>query len=144
MRINAELIDVENKINLAHYDLLDFWVPETIDKKEVYGVYPKTDNQEDDKPYSYILEYSNNLNQSIRISFSKDNKPVRDYYFDDNGSKISNINGVELKIYKYEEIYMTEFRYKNINYDIETSNIKVEELSLLLQSIIKPLQKGFT
>ena len=60
---------------------------------------------------------------------------MRDYYFKD--GKASKINGLELIVYQYENLYMTNFKYKNLNIDIETSNITEEELLALLQSIIK-------
>ena len=40
-------------------------------------------------------------------------------------------------IYGYQGIYITEFSYKNINYEIETKNITLEELEDLLVDIIK-------
>ena len=50
---------------------------------------------------------------------------------------MSNINNLELKIFKYNELYFTKFNYKGINFDIETSNITEQELTDLLVSIIK-------
>lgn len=44
---------------------------------------------------------------------------------------------MELKIFKYNELYFTEFKYKDINFDIETTNITEQELTDLLLSIIK-------
>lgn len=138
-KIDADVESVKEDINLAHYDLLDLSVPEDIDEKDVYGIYTKGgNNTESKKAYSYNLVYNSaDDNRCINIGFSKENKPIRDYYFDDNGNQISKINDVELKIYKYENSYMTEFNYKGINYDIETTNISQEELASLLQSIIK-------
>lgn len=138
-KIDANVESVKDRINLAHYDLLDLSIPKDINEKDVYGIYPNNgNNTESNRAYNYNLVYKNvKSNRNINIGFSKENKPIRDYHFDDNGSKISRINDTELKIYRYEELYMTEFNYKGINYDIETSNISQEELILLLQSIIK-------
>ena len=91
-----------------------------------------------DKLINYQFFYENTKNdRDIVISFSKDNKPARDYHFSEEGSKKSSINGIDLTIYQYEEIYFTEFVYKNIYFDIETTNITEQELSNLLISIIK-------
>ena len=46
-------------------------------------------------------------------------------------------NGVELKIYKYEDIYFTEFKFNDYYFDIETSKITEQELSDFLLSIMK-------
>lgn len=139
-KINGEIENLkEEDINLAHYDLLDLSVPEDMEDKDIYGVYPNGGNNTESKSvYNYNLVYSDaNNNRSINISFSKENKPLRDYHFNDDGNKVSKINDKELKIYKYEDLYMTEFSYKGVNYDIETSNISQEEFVTLLQSIIK-------
>lgn len=48
---------------------------------------------------------------------------------------------MELKIFKYNELYFTEFKYKDINFDIETTNITEQELTDLLLSIIKQFYK---
>ena len=53
------------------------------------------------------------------------------------GSKTTTINGVELKIYKYEDIYFTEFKFNDYYFDIETSKITEQELSDFLLSIMK-------
>lgn len=86
---------------------------------------------------NYIIEYSNDNNKSITVAYSKDRKPIRDYYFRDEGSKSTTINSVDLKIYKFEDIYFTEFNYNGYNFDIETSKITEQELSTFLLSILK-------
>ncbi len=86
---------------------------------------------------NYEIIYDNGDDRSIKISYSKDNKPVRDYYFSEEGSKVTTINGIELKIYKFENIYFTEFKFNDYNFDIETSKITEQELSIFLLSILK-------
>ena len=81
--------------------------------------------------------YDNGDDRSIKVSYSKDNKPARDYHFSEEGSKTTTINGVELKIYKYEDIYFTEFKFNDYYFDIETSKITEQELSDFLLSIMK-------
>ena len=46
-------------------------------------------------------------------------------------------NKSELFIFKYENIYFTEFIYNGVNFDIELQNVDKEELVVLLKSIIK-------
>lgn len=86
---------------------------------------------------NYELVYSNKDNtKNIKISFSKYDKPIRDYYFSSENSKESIINNHEFIIYQYEKLYMVEFIYNNINIDIETENINELQLKLLLGSIV--------
>ncbi len=103
----------------------------------VYTNKDKTDNS-----YTYLNNfiytvYSNSDERNIEIQFSKENKPIRDYLFSEEGSKLSKINDLELRIYKYDKVYFTEFNYQGINFDIETTNINEQELTDLLLSIIK-------
>ena len=46
-------------------------------------------------------------------------------------------NGIVDVSYKYEKMYVATFKYKEINFDIETNGITEEELVNLLESIIK-------
>ena len=71
------------------------------------------------------------------IAFSNEYEPLRDYFFGDEGSKVSKINDFELTIYRYENSYMTTFKYNDINFDIETTDITEQEFIDLLVSIIK-------
>lgn len=121
-------------------EITDIKIPSDFSEQESYEIYIKPDR--DSKDYnilqSYEINYSNEKNdRNIKISFSKENKPIRDYHFSEEGSRMSNINNLELKIFKYNELYFTEFNYKGINFDIETSNITEQELTDLLVSIIK-------
>lgn len=113
-------------------------IPEQLEKKESYMLYTRKDKE---SPYdilnSYVYNYYNEETlSSIRISFSNKNKPLRDYHFSEEGAKETTINNVKMKIFKYENIYFTEFNYKDYNFDIETTNITQDELINLLKSII--------
>lgn len=114
-------------------------LPKDLNKTYKYILYFR-ENRES-KEYNilgnYEIVYSNDKDRSIQVKYSKEHKPVRDYYFDDDGSKITMINGIELKIYKFENIYFTEFNYNDYTFDIETSKITEQELSDLLISILK-------
>lgn len=140
LRIDAD-VQIINDFHLPYFkEIENIIVPNDLDKQNAYAIYTKLDK--DSKEYnvlqSYVFHYSNTeSNKDIRLAFSKENKPVRDYYFTEEGSKISKINDIELKIFKYEELYFTEFNYKGINFDIETTNINEQELTNLLVSIIK-------
>lgn len=109
-----------------------------VDVKTTNIVKPDRESNEYNILQSYVFNYSNKKNDRyIRVSFSKENKPIRDYYFFEEGSKMSKINNIELKIFKYNRLHFTEFNYKGINFDIETMNITEQELTDLLLSILK-------
>lgn len=114
-------------------------IPKDLDKTNMYIFYVK-ENKES-KEYNilnnYEIIYSNDNDRSINVKYSKEHKPLRDYYFSEEKSVTTTINGVDLKIYKFESIYFTEFRFNDYNFDIETSNITEQELSTFLLSILK-------
>ena len=132
--VDAKIVE-SNEINTPFNDLV---VPNDLIDVNYYIMYVRSNK--DSKEYNVVnnieVVYSSNSNRMINISYSKDYKPLRDYYFNEDSSKISNINNVELKIYKYENTYFTEFTFNNYNYDIETNNISENELKNLLISII--------
>ncbi len=138
LKFNAEVkrIDVENLPYFKEIENIN--LPNDFDTKQASAIYIDSDKEESQTLQSYVFNYSNTKkNRYIRVSFSKENKPIRDYYFPEDGSKMSKINNIELKIFKYNELYFTEFHYKNINFDIETTNITEQELTNLLLSILK-------
>ena len=134
-------VKITNIENISYFkEIAGIKIPSDLDNKEAHEIYvkPDKDSQEYNVLQSYVVNYSNTENnRNIIVSFSKDNKPIRDYYFSEEGSKMSKINNIELKIFKYDELYFTEFNYEGINFDIETSKITEQELIDLLLSIIK-------
>ena len=87
--------------------------------------------------FKKCIHSSNGDEREIEIKYSKENTPLRDYYFSEDGSKTTTINGIDLKIYKYKENFYTAFKYNDYNFDIETSNITEQEFSNYLVSILK-------
>ncbi len=102
----------------------------------VEGLYIKDDNGKYNKLNNYIIS-TYTEDKSINIAFSKNSEPLRDYFFDDNGEKYTTINGENIKIYSYENSYMTVFSYKGIKFDVETSNVDINEFRNILELIIK-------
>lgn len=138
-RIDADIREIDNTL-INYINVEDLKIPSDLVNTSYSAIYGRKniDIKIYDKLINYQYAYSDTKkDRNIVISFSKENKPVRDYYFSDEGCKTSTINGVKLTIYKYQEVYMSEFKYNDINFDIETTNIKEEEFILLLQSIIK-------
>ncbi len=112
-------------------------IPDYLNDFNSYSIYTRINsNSNYDILNCYVYNYYNTeLESDIRISFSNTNKPIRDYQFEETAN-LSNINGIDLPIYKYENLYFTEFPYDGYNFDIETTNINLEELLTVLKSII--------
>lgn len=140
LRIDAD-VKTTNIENILYFkEIANIKIPSDFDNQEAYEIYvkPNRESHEYNILQSYVFNYSSKKNdRDIRVSFSKEHKPIRDYYFSEEGSKMSKINNIELKIFKYNGLYFTEFNYKGINFDIETTNIIDQELTDLLLSIIK-------
>lgn len=127
----------DKKINISELDNLS--IPNDLNISDKYSIYSRKDKTSDYNILNcYVYEYyKEDSLRSIRIAFSDKNKPIRDYYFSEEKAKKSKINNNELTIYQYEKNYFIEFKYKDYNFDIETSNISLEELTNLLETIIK-------
>ncbi len=143
-RLDADIKEIStNDINIVWPEILKdgITIPEDLDKYKASAIYTRKDmTSEYDILNCYVYDYykeNDNAYKNIRLAFSDTNKPIRDYRFSDEGSKETIINDVKLKIYKYEDIYFTEFKYQEYNFDIEAQNISEQELSNLLISIIK-------
>ena len=116
-----------------------FIIPSDLTQTKNYIVYTKKDieSNEYDVIANYIMLITDGNERSIEVKYSKNQEPIRDYYFSEEDSKITTINGIELRIYKYEKSFYTIFSYNGYNFDIETSNITEQEFSDYLVSILK-------
>lgn len=135
---DVKIVTSNDNINFPTPYVNELIIPEDLNKNEKYIFY--TRENYDSKDYNilhdYNISYDNGDDRSIKISYSKDFKPLRDYYFSEDESKISVINDIDLKIYKFENIYFTEFKFNGFNFDIETSNVSEQELVNVLLSIL--------
>lgn len=122
-------IRVENNYMVEIYDeLLNIVIPTDLNKMNGSAIFLS-----DNTLNNYVIEYFND-ERRITIAYSKTNTPIRDYFIDD--GKPSIINNTNLVISKYNTMYIVTFKYNDIYFDIETSNIKENELITLLESII--------
>lgn len=132
--------DYKNNEGISEYKFYkDIELLSKYDDISMYAIYGRKNKS--DKEYNvfncYNIVYINREdNKEININFSRKNKPFRDYHFDD-VAFYSIINDTKIKIFKYEDIYFTEFIYNGVNFDIELQNVDKEELVVLLKSIIK-------
>lgn len=141
-KINA-ILEEEKEPESAYNELFsNLYIPNDLNEIHYYRLFKKNMiNHKQDKNHLIIhYEYcykNNNSERSVYIAFSKENKPWRDYHFSSSDNQISYINDTDVMIYQYENTYMAEFVYKDINFDIETNDITLEELGELLQSIVR-------
>ena len=130
-----------SNINLVWPNILKdgITLPKDLTKENGYAIYTKnSETGQYTDLNSYVYEYFNNSDKrKIRLAFSETEKPLRDYYFNTQNTKKSNINNYELVIFQYGDTFYTEFTYKGYNFDIETTNITKTELTSLLKSILK-------
>ena len=123
-------IRVENNYMVETYDeLLNIVIPDDLNKMNGSAIFLS-----DGTLNNYIVEYFNG-DRRITIAYSESNTPIRDYFIDDGKSSI--IKNTNLVISKYNTMYIVKFKYNDIYFDIETSNIEENELIDLLESIIK-------
>ena len=85
--------------------------------------------------HDYVFEYRKDNDGEIIIALCKEEEPLRDYFFEFKGKK-SQIGNTDLEISQYNNKYMATFKFDNVYYDIETTNITENELLELLQSIL--------
>lgn len=138
--LDAEVKEINDiqKLESEYYFYKDLVNNRLFNGQKTYEVF--TRESVESKEYNILNNYSvvafNDVS-SIEVSFSKNNKPLRDYFFEDNGKSYSSINGEKIKIYSYGKSYMATFNYKGINFDIESSNISENDFLELLSLIIK-------
>lgn len=88
-------------------------------------------------PHDYAFKYQTENKGEATIAVCSDGEPLRDCIFRCDNPEQSRINGVTVTIYGYEDFFMMQFSYENVNYDIETNNITLEELEELLTGIMR-------
>lgn len=136
-KLDAESREVNEKDLESDFSFYkDLVLSDLLKGYKVEGIYIKDSNDKYNKLNNYLVS-TYTENNSIKIAFSKDCEPLRDYFFDDNGEKYTTINGEDIKIYNYGNSYMTVFSYNGVNFDIETSNMDINEFVNILKLIIK-------
>lgn len=127
----------ETIIGLSYNDFLAK-ISDAYTRKSFYTVdVPADAARTEYVPHDYVFEYQAGNGGRIRIAICSAEKPLRDCFFECDNPKQSEINGTVVVIYGYFGSFMVEFSHENINYDIETSNITMEELEDLLVGILE-------
>lgn len=101
-------------------------------------LYTKSDltKEEFDLLHDYVLSYFNEEeNQRIKISVTKEEKPLRDYFFQTT-DYISNIDGYNVKVSKYEEKYIVNLEKGEYHFDIKTIGLTEDEMIGVVRDVL--------
>jgi len=103
----------------------------------ITALYTKSDitKEEFDVLHDYVLNFFND-EQSIKISATKEEKPLRDYFFQATDD-ISNIDGHDVRISKYEDKYIVNFEKGEYHFDIETNGLTEDEMIKVVSEVLK-------
>ena len=103
----------------------------------ITALYTKSDitKEEFDVLHDYVLNFFND-EQSIKISATKEEKPLRDYFFQATDD-ISNIDGHDVKISKYEDKYIVNLEKGEYHFDIETNGLTEDEMIKVVSEVLK-------
>ncbi len=99
--------------------------------------YKDADLKDEYRLHDYVFEYRTENGGEAIIAICSSEEPLRDYFIRCNNPKQSEINGVSVMIYGYQDTFVVQFAHEKINYDIETNNITLEELENLLIGIME-------
>lgn len=138
MSLDADVVNVEIKDLPERFEFVkNVELPEGLELKNSYSVYTRSDINSDkyDLLHDYVICYEG-ADRDVTLAFSEVEKPLRDIYISDT-NKISKIGDVEFIIFGDKSMYIVEFTYNGINFDIEMNNLSENELVDLLKSIIK-------
>ncbi len=83
---------------------------------------------------SFVI--GNTFDGKIVISFDKNKKPIRDYFYETNSNKFSVIKNKNIIIYQSEDNYFTKFKDDEVYYDIESQNVSFEDFKYILEVVI--------
>lgn len=134
------LKEFETTIGLSYDDFIAK-ISDTYVNKSFYSVgVPADAARTEYVPHDYVFEYQTESGGEAKIAICSAEEPLRDYFIKCDNPKQSEINGISVVIYGYQGTFVVEFSYENINYDIETSNITIEELEDFLHQVLSPNQ----
>lgn len=87
-------------------------------------------------PHDYVLEYRTEHGAEVRIAVCAVDEPLRDCFILCDNPMQSEINGIPVLIYGFQDSFMVQFTCEGGNYDVETHNVTLEELEELLTGMI--------
>lgn len=97
------------------------------------------DSEQDDeyRLHDYVFDCQSDEGVQVTIALCNFEAPIRDYFIHDENPEVSSVNGTPVTIYGYDNMYMANFSYEGVNYDIETKNLDLNQLQELLTNIMR-------
>ena len=112
-------------------------ISDTFMSKSFYSVDIPVDTARTEyTPHDYVLEYQTENGGRAIIALCSYEEPLRDCLIKCDHPEQSEINGIRVVIYGYQDSFIVQFSYENVNYDIGTGNITLAELEDLLTGIM--------
>lgn len=124
--------------NAIGTDLSEFLekLPKSMQLSSLYSVdVPSSSEETDYVPHDYVFELLTKNGGTVKIAICAFEEPLRDYFFICDHPKESEINGITAVIYGTQNSFNAQFSCADVNYDIETKNIKLDEFKNLLSCI---------
>lgn len=123
-----------------HYDEFTSKLPDIWELSDFYAAsVPGYQNGESDGKYrlhDYVFRYETDRGGSAIIAVCAFEEPLRDCIIVCDDPVRSAIKNTSLVVYHYAGCYVVQFSHNNVNYDIETQNVTLEELQGLLLGIL--------
>ncbi len=88
------------------------------------------------RPHDFILHCKIPGSGEARIALCGAEEPLRDVFFISDMPLVSQINGVPVEVYAYQTTFWAYCSDGVMFYDIETENVTLLELELLLESLL--------
>ena len=135
--VDIKTIEMENLPEKFNF-IKNIIIPNGFELDDSYNIYIRenTDTEEYNILHDYVFYYKKDITNDIRIAFSEKEEPIRDYFINNEEEDVSKIGDVELIISNWKQMYLVNFKYENIYFDIETTGITEDELIVLLESLI--------
>lgn len=86
--------------------------------------------------HDYIFDCQTQDGGNITVAICPFEEPLRDCFIITDNPEQSEIDGVSLVIYGYNNYYLVRFSTQNLYYDIETTDVSLDELQSLLTDLI--------
>lgn len=136
----SSVIEDFHKFTGITYEDFTGKIPDSLEQCGFYSVssrgYSESGSLEEYTLHDYVFDYQTQNGGSAKIAICSFAAPLRDcLIFCDNPEK-SEINGISMEIYGYQDTFMAQFSCNGVNYDIETSNMTKDGLVELLTCII--------
>lgn len=118
-------------------DYAGFQLPKDVVLKSDYGF----SIGDEEVIHDYVFEFAGTENRRVTIAYSSISEPFRDYFIESD-AEVSNIDGTEVILYQYQNMFIAYFYYNQKYYDIEAVDLTMEEFITLINGIIKDDTQG--